>query len=129
MLAPNIVSSAEAENAVRTTTVSPRTRFDNEAIRRWIQTEDARMGWTQVERPATGLTAPVSGQDLSTRAPSAPPPDLGVVRYPSPERNLPREVVLQEWEGQVQEVGELVFSARLVDLTRELRKQICQSTI
>jgi hypothetical protein len=31
--------------------------------------------------------------------------------------------VLQEWEGQVQEVGERVFSARLVDLTRESEEE------
>jgi hypothetical protein len=52
-----------------------------------------------------------------------PPPDLGVVRYPSPARESPREVVLQEWEGQVQEVGEHVFSARLVDLTGDSKEE------
>ncbi len=125
MLVPNMepASSAAAENAMRTTTVSPRTRFDNEAIRRWVQTDEELKGWMQAERPATELTVPVNGRDLSTRAPSVPPPDLGVVRYPSPERELPREVVLQEWEGQVQEVGARVFSARLVDLTRDSKEE------
>lgn len=55
--------------------------------------------------------------------PTVPPSDLGVVRYPSPARELPREVVLQEWEGQVQEVGERVFSARLVDLTQDSKEE------
>jgi hypothetical protein len=31
--------------------------------------------------------------------------------------------VLQEWEGQVQEVGEHVFSARLVDLTGDSKEE------
>jgi CheY-like chemotaxis protein len=43
--------------------------------------------------------------------------DFGVVHQPSVEREIPREVKLQEWEGQVQEVGSNYFSARLVDLT------------
>jgi CheY-like chemotaxis protein len=43
--------------------------------------------------------------------------DFGVVHYRSVEREVPREVKLQEWEGQVQEVGSNYFSARLVDLT------------
>jgi hypothetical protein len=43
--------------------------------------------------------------------------DFGIVQYPSVERTLPREIKLQEWEGQVQEVGSHYFSARLVDLT------------
>lgn len=125
MLAPNmeLLSSAAAENAMRATTVSPRTRIDNEAIRRWIQTDEAFKGWTQVETPATERPVPANRADLSTRAPTVPPPDLGVVRYPSPERELPREVVAQEWEGQVQEVGEWVFSARLVDLTRDSKEE------
>jgi len=128
MLAPNrdpASSAAEiggaAENTTRTTTPSVRTRFDDEAIRRWVQTDEAIQGWMQAGRPAP--TVPVSGHDLSTSALSVPPPDLGVVRYPSPARELPREVVLQEWEGQVQEVGEYVFSARLVDLTRDSKEE------
>jgi hypothetical protein len=126
MLTPNMepVSSAveigaAAENTMGTTT---RTRFDDGAIRRWVQTE-ALKGWAQPERPATELTVPHHGQGPSTRAPTVPPADLGVVRYPSPVCELPREVVLQEWEGQVQEVGERVFSARLVDLTRESEEE------
>jgi hypothetical protein len=46
-----------------------------------------------------------------------------VVRYPTLARDLPRERVLQEWEGQVQEVGENAFSARLVDLTRDSKEE------
>src|ERR1700733_10222055 len=121
MLAPNMdpASSAvevgsAAENATRATTLSMRTRFDDEAIRQWIQNDETLKEWMQVERPSSEPTVPVNGRDSSTTAPSAPPPDLGVVRYPSPTRELPREVVLQEWEGQVQEVGDHVFSARLV---------------
>jgi hypothetical protein len=110
---------AAAENAIRATTESPRTRFDDDAIRRWVELK----GWTQAERSATQLTVPVNGHDLSTTASSVAPPDLGVVRYPSPGRELPREVVLQEWEGQVQEVGERGFSARLVDLTRDSKEE------
>src|SRR5208337_3395205 len=131
MLAPNmepgssaVEIGAAAENAMRATTVSMRTRFDDGAIRRWVQTDEALKGWMQAERPATQLTVPVNGRDLSTGDhPSVPPSDLGVVRYPSPARELPREVVLQEWEGQVQEVGERVFSARLVDLTQDSKEE------
>jgi hypothetical protein len=46
-----------------------------------------------------------------------PPEDLGIIQYPQATRVFPPEVVLQEWEGQVQEVGERYFTARLVDLT------------
>jgi hypothetical protein len=130
MLAPNmdpassaVEIGAAAENTTRATTLSMRTRFDDEAIRRWVQTDEALKGWMQAGRPARGPTVPVNRQDLSTRAPSVPPPDLGVVRYPSPARELPREVVLQEWEGHVQEVGEHVFSARLVDLTQDSKEE------
>src|SRR5262245_38218733 len=45
------------------------------------------------------------------------PKDFGIIQYPSVERTLPREIKLQEWEGQVQEVGSRYFCARLVDLT------------
>jgi hypothetical protein len=130
MLAPNVdpASSAfeigaAAENRTRATTLSMRTRFNGEVIKRWVQIDEALKGSMQTERPATGPTVPVNGHAPSTTAPSVPPPDLGVVRYPSPARELPREVVLQEWEGQVQEVGKHVFSARLVDLTRGSREQ------
>jgi hypothetical protein len=129
MLAANMAPSsaseigAPAENTTRATMLSIRTRVDDEAIRRWVQTEEGLKGWMQAERPARGPTVPVKEHDLSTRAPSVPPPDLGVVRYPIPAPEVPREVVLQEWEGQVQEVGEYVFSARLVDLTRDSKEE------
>jgi len=124
MLAPKMEPPSSAveigaENTMPGTTASIRTRFNDDAIRRWIQTDEALKTWTQAERPATELTIPVNGQGSTTRASNVLPRDLGVVRYPSPARELPCEVVLQEWEGQVQEVGERVFSARLVDLTRE----------
>jgi hypothetical protein len=96
------------ENANLTTPRPTSTRFDDEVIRRWVETE----------REAVSRTIPSNGHDISTWVRGTPPPDLGVVRYPRPIRELPREEVLQEWEGQVQEVGERVFSARLVDLTR-----------
>ena len=96
MLAPNMEpasSAAEigaaAENTTRTTAVPLRTRFDDDAIRRWVQTDEALKGWMQAERSAP--TVPVNGHGLSTGTPSVPPPDLGVVRYPSPARELPRE--------------------------------------
>jgi hypothetical protein len=130
MLAPNMDPMSSAveigapiENAMRATTLSMRTRFDDEAIRRWVQTDEALKGWMQADRPTKGLTVPVGGDNFSTRGPSMPPADLGVVRYPSSARELPREVLLQEWEGQVQEVGEYVFSARLVDLTGDSKEE------
>jgi|SRR5271170_2002648 len=131
MLAPNLDAAssaieigATAEHAMRATNVSMRTRFDQGAIKRWIETDEALKGRRQAERPTTDLTVPANGRDFSTNAAISPPSDLGVVQYPNPERLLPREVVLQEWEGQVQEVGERVFSARLVDLTRDSKEEV-----
>lgn len=43
--------------------------------------------------------------------------DFQVVQLPRIDRRVSREIKLQEWEGQVQEVGTFNFSARLVDLT------------
>jgi hypothetical protein len=41
----------------------------------------------------------------------------GIVTNLGAEPNLPREVKLQEWEGQIESVGRRYFHARLVDLT------------
>lgn len=45
------------------------------------------------------------------------PKDVGIVRIPAPRFEMPREVILQEWEGQIQEVRNDYFTARLVHLT------------
>jgi hypothetical protein len=100
------------------------TRFDDDVIRRWVERE----------RPAERRTTPANGRDISTAAVSAqrlsaPPVDLGVFKYPQPARELPREQVLQEWEGQVQEVGERQFSARLVDLTQGTKEETEESDL
>jgi hypothetical protein len=42
--------------------------------------------------------------------------DRAVVNLPTHLREVPREIKLQEWEGQVQEVDDAYFLARLVDL-------------
>src|SRR5258707_178935 len=41
----------------------------------------------------------------------------GIVRMATTNHLVSREVILQEWEGQVQEIDRDFFSARLVDLT------------
>jgi hypothetical protein len=127
MSVPNVSSGVEigtaAENAIRATTVPMRTRFDDGTIRRWVQNDVGQKGWKQGEQPTTKLAVFANSDDVSTNNPSAPPPDLGVIRYPGPARESPREMVMQEWEGQVQEVGEWVFTARLVDLTQNSKEE------
>ena len=123
LVSSGVEIGAAAENAMRATTVPMRTRYDDDAIRRWVQNDMAQKGWKQGELPTTKLAVLANSDDLTTNNPSVPPPDLGVVRYPGPAHESPREVVMQEWEGQVQEVGESVFSARLVDLTRNSREE------
>jgi hypothetical protein len=132
MLAPDVNSVSStveigptADDTLRATARAGgmRTRFNNAVIERWVQTDEAIKGWVQAERAAQTLTLPADRREVSTRSPSPPPRDLGVVQYPSPMRELPREIVLQEWEGQVQEVGEHVFSARLTDLTRGAKEE------
>jgi len=49
--------------------------------------------------------------------------NIGIVQYPDSYLETPREIKLQEWEGQVQEVGSRYFSARLVDLTAGEREE------
>jgi hypothetical protein len=46
-----------------------------------------------------------------------PKEESGVVRMSPPTVEIPREMKLQEWEGQVQEVRDHYFLARLTDLT------------
>ena len=136
MLAPNTESAssaieigAAAENTIRATTSSMRTQFDDGAIKHWVRTDETLKDWKQRDLPATKSTVPMNVRKSSTGNLSVPPSDLGVVRYPSSSRELPREVVLQEWEGQVQEVGDRVFSARLVDLTRNSKEETEESDL
>ena len=95
------------------------TKLDDSVIRRWVETE----------RPEDRRTIPPNGRDDSTTRPSAPPRDLGVFQYPRLARELPREEVLQEWEGQIQEVGEHEFSARLIDLTAGAKEETEESDL
>jgi len=52
-----------------------------------------------------------------------------VVRIPSTTVSVPREVKLQEWEGQVQEVGRQYFLARLVDLTADETEETAETEL
>jgi hypothetical protein len=45
--------------------------------------------------------------------------DAAVVKLPAVSLTPPKEITLQEWEGQIQEVGTTSFLARLVDLTAD----------
>jgi hypothetical protein len=105
-------------------TVSPSREAANRTVPGWAQVKvnddvayDARVRlWPQSEN-----TTLVTGR---ARADTEFIPDLAqesrdrrVVTLPVGPREAPREIKLQEWEGQVQEVGKTYFSARLVDLT------------
>jgi hypothetical protein len=100
------VSASETATPSRTGTVpgSGVTRFNKDVLEAWARPR------TQPSPIAQGDISPsMNNGDLKK--------DFGVVHYRSVEREVPREVTLQEWEGQVQEVGSNYFSARLVDLT------------
>lgn len=101
----NAVSS-ETSIPSRGTTIpgSGLTRFNKDVLEAWAQARKQR--------------SPVGQSDVSPSMKNGSwKTDFGVVHHPSVEREIPREVKLQEWEGQVQEVGSNYFSARLVDLT------------
>ena len=80
-----------------------RTLFNNDVLEHWAATRKAISQAAQKD----------DGTALRVEYPS----DMGVVRHPANPMEFPREVILQEWEGQVQEVLARTFTARLVDLT------------
>src|SRR5436190_15071840 len=81
-----------------------RTVFNKEVLAHWSTTRDAQISLA-------------SQESITTASKIEAPRDVGVVRQPPVPMRFPREIVLQEWEGQVQEVTGRLFSARLVDLT------------
>jgi hypothetical protein len=84
----------------------PQTWYDSELISRT---------WTAAARPET---FEVREEENSTVVEMTTPKEAsGVVRVSPPIVEFPREVKLQEWEGQVQEVRDHYFLARLTDLT------------
>jgi hypothetical protein len=98
--------SSSARNASNTNALqSARTLYDDELVRR---------NWKARRSPST---IEPSQDKQSTAAEIEIPKDTGIVRIPSPIIEVPREVKLQEWEGQVQEVRDSYYTARLVDLT------------
>jgi hypothetical protein len=71
-------------------------------------------GWKTRAAP---VTVEPPQKEQSTVSEIETPKDAGIVRVPPSIIEVPREVKLQEWEGQIQEVHENHFTARLVDLT------------
>lgn len=84
-------------------------RVNDAAIKRWIENKsDDDSVVRTIEADETGN---------NTTEPRVVPSDLGIVQYPSQSRTANREIVLQEWEGQVQFISNEYFTASLVDLT------------
>jgi hypothetical protein len=79
-------------------------KFDPQYSQTEFSTSSAKVQDTERDEP-------------SSSEPVRSTPDAGVVPVPRTTVSIPREIKLQEWEGQVQEVGPHYFSARLVDLT------------
>jgi len=117
-LAPIDISSA----ANITSSQMIRTRINQEAIKRWVEVNKG------LEKAAPTIPAR-KGNGSTTIEINPPPKDLGVVELPLRTRVVPREEILQEWEGQVQEVGDVYFSARLVDLTRGEKEETEESDL
>jgi hypothetical protein len=106
------VSSTETATPSRSDAIpgSGITRFNKDVLAAWARVRKQRSPIAQDD------TSPsMKNGDLKT--------DFGIVHYQSVAREVPREVKLQEWEGQVQEVGSDYFSARLVDLTAGEREE------
>jgi hypothetical protein len=99
------VSSTETATQSRTSTAPGAgvTRFNKDVL-------EARTQFHKQVRPT-------AQDNISPSMKNGELKDFGIVHYQLSEREVPREVKLQEWEGQVQEVGANSFSARLVDLT------------
>lgn len=108
-MAPEQLSSnvSQSETAIPSNSTFPGsslTRFNKDVLEAWARVR---------KQPS-----PSGQDDISPSMKNGElKKDLGVVHYRTVEREIPREVKLQEWEGQVQEVGPTYFSARLVDLT------------
>jgi len=101
---------------VRTGPGTGQVRVNNDVLRR---RHARRWSSPDVDNTTFQSTGPKpEGTGFLTVAPEGPN-DLGVVTFPTSTRLIPREIKLQEWEGQVQEVGRTYFSARLVDLTAD----------
>lgn len=81
--------------------------------------KDVLEPWARVPK----RLSPIEQDGISTSMKNGDLKKDFVVHYRSVEREVPREVKLQEWEGQVQEVGSHYFSARLVDLTADEKEE------
>jgi hypothetical protein len=109
---PSDTVSPSRETATRTVPGWAQVKVNDHVLR-----DDARVR----QRPQSENTTLRTGR---ARADTGFIPDLvqesrerRVVALPISPREAPREITLQEWEGQVQDVGKTYFSARLVDLT------------
>lgn len=97
-------------------------RFRKDVIEGWIrrkaltfpataQTDTNSTADDAVNAGDSSTPAPVSAQEVNT------PKLSNVVTHLPVTADSAHEVILQEWEGQVQSVAKLHFSARLVDIT------------
>lgn len=112
------------------TTKPASTQVNDQAVKRWVGSDhsliDAGSSFDALDKGKyyfRQLTVPIHRQVNQTRELEIPPRDLGIIKYPISLRPIPREVVLQEWEGQVQSIEGRTFSARLVDLTRGMKEE------
>jgi hypothetical protein len=81
-----------------------RARFNKDILDRWNQKSRAHGSVQEAMSPSASTV---------NLEPAKPKENFGVFQYPIFEREIPREIKLQEWEGQVQEIGPHYFSARL----------------
>jgi hypothetical protein len=122
---PASVSQGELEKSRGTgapiigVTRHSQTLFNREALDnfRTVKKFDPQYSQNEFSTSAAKVQDAKSAEAFSTSETARSTPDSGVVPVPRTTVWVPREVKLQEWEGQVQEVGPHYFSARLVDLT------------
>lgn len=81
-----------------------RTLFRREALNNWLS------------RRASAVPA-IDDESTDAQGMASSIKNTGVVRVPERVIEFPREIKLQEWEGQVQFVGDRHFTARLLDIT------------
>jgi hypothetical protein len=119
MLAPNTSAQESAEKETTASTFIGASGEGRRAVTLYRESLRSELPSALATSDASTTTAPpVSTSDPSTFALDRKQiASNAVVRVPSTTISVPREVKLQEWEGQVQEVGRHYFLARLVDLT------------
>jgi hypothetical protein len=94
------------------TNIPRRTTGDEKSA---VYEKDALARWS--ERKDSLQRAEANADDRDTAVAPKPPENLGISPYTPMSRPIPREVILQEWEGRVEEIQGQRIIARLVDIT------------